>query len=148
MDDERGQPEGYLVAAASETAESIETVAIAQACFWSGERLIGTIDGVVATEAGWLDGREVTRVSYLPETISRKRLVRRAAELGVGDQLYTELGDYRAARESDQKKQLEGTPFAQLEMTPMQRTKTNAWARTDPASALAWLTPAQRDALP
>ena len=34
--------------------------AFAMACFWTGEYKLGKIDGVIKTETGWYDHREVT----------------------------------------------------------------------------------------
>ncbi|HZE57869.1 MAG TPA: hypothetical protein VE031_08445 [Chthoniobacterales bacterium] len=56
-------------------------------------------------------------------------------------------GTYRKAPADDQKKQIEGTPFARLQLSAEQATKVNAFAREDQAKALAWLTPAQREQL-
>ena len=43
---------------------SHDQAAFAMHCFWTGEYQLGRIDGVITTEAGWLDGREVTLVRY------------------------------------------------------------------------------------
>jgi hypothetical protein len=51
---------------------------------------------------------------------------------------------YRAAPASDQKKQLEGTSYARLRLTPEHGTKANAFVRVNPAKASEWLAPAQR----
>ena len=51
---------------------------------------------------------------------------------------------YRAAPASDQKKQIEGTPFARLKLSPQVATKVNAFVRIDPARALQSLGPTER----
>ncbi len=143
-----------------------ERVAFSQYCFWTGEMTFGQIDGVVRTEAGFLGGHEVTLVDYLPGRVSLADLVRKAKAGGVADQIHFSAGashpsaatlglgegapldrSYRPAPASDQKKQLEGTPFARLQLTPEQATKVNAFVRQNPAKALEWLSPAQRDQL-
>lgn len=53
-------------------------------------------------------------------------------------------GSYRAAPASDQKKQLQGTPFAGLDLTPEEATKVNAFVRTDPGRAAEALGTQQR----
>lgn len=157
----------YLVAAAVELDRPrIAEASFSQACFWTGERLLGAVPGVVGTEAGWLDGHEVTRVRYHRDRVSLEELVRHAAASGAADAVYLDEGDdrgraravgsslevrepssrYRKASASDQKRQIAGTPFAALELSPMQRTKVNAFARTDLDAALGWLTPDQRAA--
>lgn len=50
-------------------------------------------------------------------------------------------------RASDQKRQLRGTHFAVLELSPMQLTKVNAFAPSGAPAAVRWLTPKQRAAL-
>ena len=50
---------------------------------------------------------------------------------------------YRPADKADQKRQLSGTPFANLKLFPVQATKVNAFARTDLEKAMSWLSPRQ-----
>lgn len=143
-----------------------ERVGFAQHCFWTGEMKLGQIEGVTRTEAGFFQGHEVTRLDYDPARISLEQLARRAREAGVADRLHLPAGakvsgrsvagvkvgavldeSYRAAPASDQKKQLQGTAYAQLKLTPEQATKVNAFARSNPAKAADYLAPAQRVAL-
>ncbi|MEO7724599.1 MAG: hypothetical protein ABIU29_07930 [Chthoniobacterales bacterium] len=138
-------------------------VAFAQSCFWTGEVKLGQIEGVVRTEAGYFKGREVTLLEYAPERIALEDLIRQARKAGVADTVYLAAGSesagagvsngqaldqtYRAAPASDQKKQIEGTQFSRLRLSPEQATKVNAFAREDPSKALEWLTPQQREQL-
>ncbi|MGI9087843.1 MAG: hypothetical protein ACR2HH_08920 [Chthoniobacterales bacterium] len=135
-------------------------VAFAQSCFWTGEMKLGQIEGVVRTEAGFFKGREVTLVEYAPERIALEDLARQARQAGVADSIHLEAGSqgalagvsngppldrsYRAAPASDQKKQIEGTPFSRLQLSPEQATKVNAFARENAGKAWEWLTPEQR----
>ena len=104
-----------------------------------------------STEAGWLDGREVTRVTYDPEAISLDQLRQRAEAAGQADRVYDadRLAGYRTARASDQKRQLIRTP--QLQDVPalnaVQLTKINALWPRDREAALGWLSPRQRAAV-
>lgn len=151
---------------AGSATKTTARAAFAQYCFWTGEMQLGQIDGVVRTEAGFFQGREVTLVDYNPSRISLEQLVRRAKQAGVADRIHLpaaaqpggqELAGvaigaaldsgYRAAPGSDQKKQLEGTPYARLRLTPEQATKVNAFVRVNPAKAREWLTPSQREQL-
>ena len=105
-------------------------------------------------------------VEYDPARISLETLAARAKEAGVADHLHlltrsqfegsgiagVAIGapldrSYRTAPASDQKKQLEGTPYARLKLTPEQATKINAFVRVNPAKAREWLTAPQRAAL-
>ncbi len=154
---------GHL-AAQQETAAAnkpaTKRVAFAQSCFWTGEMMLGQIEGVVRTEAGFFKGREVTLVDYAPAQVTLEDLTRQARQAGVADTVYLDADSqrslkgvsieqlldksYRAAPASDQKKQLEGTPFAHLQLTPEQATKVNAFVRQDQDKAIGWLTPSQR----
>jgi hypothetical protein len=152
--------------AAASSAKEPARVAFAQYCFWTGEMKVGQIDGVLRTEAGYFLGREVTLVEYDPTRLSLELLAGRAKEAGVADRLHLPAGSrsagkslsgvligapldtsYRAAPASDQKKQLEGTPYASLKLTPEQATKVNAFVRVNPAKAREWLTEPQREVL-
>lgn len=151
---------------AATAKKTIERVAFAQYCFWTGEMELGQIEGVVRTEAGFFGGREVTLVDYDPGRISLEKLARQAKEAGVADRIHltadaklsgvslagVTIGapldrTYRTAIASDQKKQLEGTTFAGLKLNPEQATKINAFVRVNPAKAREWLAPAQREKL-
>jgi len=156
----------YLHTVAAEREPGLETSAYAMFCFWVGEVDLGLLDGVVSTEAGWFDGHEVTRVLYNPQQISLKTLSQNAhaarcaarkvytatpskspfiSNLPVG-QLTT---DYRAARASDQNRQMIGyeSVLNLQSLTEMQTTKVNAYIRSNPQKALAWLSPRQRETL-
>lgn len=120
---------------------STKRVAISQFCFWTGEMKLGAMDGVTCTEAGFLNGSEVTLVDYDPAKISLEELSRRAKEAGVASKVFTDWkSGYEKAPESDQKRQLQGTKYAKMDLTPEQATKVNAFARTDPKRADEFLT--------
>lgn len=125
-------------------------VALSQHCFWTGELVIGGIDGIIKTEAGWLGGKEVTLVHFDPKIVSEKEVISKAKAQSCANNVYRgkELNGYRTARESDQKRQLQGTRFDKIKnLTSHQRTKVNAFARTQPLEALRYLTPSQKKAL-
>ena len=66
--------------------ENIDDAAFGMYCFWTGEMNLGSIEGVVKTEAGFLDGREVTRVWYHNQALSLDELARqsRRSDLPTG----------------------------------------------------------------
>ena len=140
-----------------------ERVAFAQGCFWTGEMKLGALPGVVRTEAGFFAGNEVTVVDFDPAQTTLDQLVEAARRAGVATDVFAttpaqlaaaqRLGfpsarrldaSYATAPASDQKKQLQGTVFSALSLTPEQATKVNAFARTAPGEAMKWLTEAQR----
>ena len=150
-------PKSPAPAAAKSATKATARVALCQYCFWTGEKEIGAISGVLTTEAGFIGGREVTLVTYDPQSVKLEELVGQAVDANVATSIYLDdpqqlpgaqkLSGYRRAPESDQKRQLQGTVFAQLTLTPEQATKVNAFARSDPQAALRYLTPEQIDQL-
>ena len=67
----------YLIGLAQEyDYENIDDATFGMYCFWTGEMNLGSIEGVVKTEAGFFDGREVTRVWYHNQTLSLDELAR------------------------------------------------------------------------
>lgn len=146
-------------------AAGLSSAVFAMSCFWTGERVLGGVDGVLETEAGFLEGREVTKVLFDSRVVSFEKLLSAAAAGGCAQKVYTgtsadsaqvkraglpdgPLTDaYRIAPRSDQKRQIPGTVFSQLDLSPVQLTKVNAFARSEPENALKWLSPRQREVL-
>ncbi|MGJ8635038.1 MAG: VPGUxxT family thioredoxin-like (seleno)protein, type 2 [Luteolibacter sp.] len=136
------------------TSPATKKLALCQHCFWTGEMKIGAIEGVTTTEAGFISGREVTLVEYDPAKTSLQKIISKAKAENVATAIYLEnpaelpgsqkLTNYRPAPASDQKKQIQGTAFAKLTLTPQQATKVNAHARSNPNKALQYLTPTQK----
>lgn len=151
----------YLSAVAAEYDDSHHgSSAFAQHCFWVGEAKLGGLEGVVKTEAGWLEGREVTHVVYDREKTNLATIAKAAQAFECADKVYApkadlrvvssytngELtSDYRCAKDSDQKRQvMTWTALHKIPgLTAMQKTKVNALAG-DRAKALEWLSPRQR----
>jgi hypothetical protein len=152
----------YLSLLQAEHSTTLKSAAFSMYCFWTGEMKLGQIEGVVTTEAGFIGGNEVTLLRYDPRTISLAKLIEAAAKADCANAVYlppAELGDlpktrlqvaplrgYRPAPESDQKKQLTGTNASELNLTPGQSTKFNAWLHTNPQLASRYLSPPQRSA--
>jgi len=126
-----------------EDVAGIDTVVYPTHCFWEGECRFGTVDGVVSTRAGFADG-EVVEVTYDRGRIDRKALEKEARALG--DARPRPAGSFRLAPSSDQKYYLAGSPYAGLDMTPLQALRVNASLRdgTDPGR---WLSPRQRKSI-
>ncbi len=123
---------------------------------------------MISTEAGWLEGREVTLVNYHQDQLALPQLAERAAEVQCAQKVFAPtkqerqmlassptrlvvgtLDDrYRKAKPSDQKKQIQRWDLSGVPgLTPMQLTKVNAFAPDNRQQALSWLSPRQRQAL-
>ena len=155
----------YLETVAAEDRTKNHAVsAFAMHCFWTGEMELGKVDGVLSTEAGWTEGREVTRVVHDKEKITLQDLARKARNARCALKVYAPGKEanalknfptgqldarYRKASPSDQKKQLAYWSAIQRlpGLTQMQKTKVNAFIRSDRSKALQWLSPRQRRAL-
>ena len=120
-------------------------------CFWTGEKTIGQMEGVVNTLPGFMDGREVVQVEYDPAVISFPELVERAEKEQCASHVYTTtklqekqaaevVGTRSVSKESkfrldrEPKYYLSKTHYAYLPMTPLQAIKVNSaiGSRTSP----------------
>lgn len=135
--------------------------AFAMYCFWTGELKLGAFEGVITTEAGHYGGREVTLVTYDKSQLSLKGLLTQATAINCFDKAYvppnlvksaksytsspvgTLTRGYEKARSSDQKRQIRGTSYAKLNLSPAQATKVNSFARSNPQKAKSYLTKRQ-----
>ena len=149
-----------LKLAAAENSPRLRQAVFAMGCFWTGEMELGKIEGVVTTEAGFMEGREVALVRYDPGIIALPKLIAAAENVRCANAVHVPAAElqearatrlrigtisgYRTAPAADQKKQIPGTAVEKLGLTGAQATKVNAWIRTDPAKALGWLTASQR----
>lgn len=142
-----------------------KTAVLAMHCFWVGEARLGILDGVLATEAGFYDRREVVKVRYDPAKIDLKQLIVEAQKMECASGVYLAsandrkiaakiavhpvreftFANYRSAPASDQKRQLRGkSSLTKLVLTPMQWTKVNAVIGNGRIDDLPkWLTPRQ-----
>ncbi|MBK9270788.1 MAG: thioredoxin family protein [Saprospiraceae bacterium] len=57
-------------------------------CFWSGEKYYGSLDGVVATKAGFVEGNEVVEIEFNPSKIKLEKLVEHGHKNGQADKIY------------------------------------------------------------
>jgi hypothetical protein len=100
----------------------LETATFSMYCFWSGEGTFGQIPGVIATEPGFQDGKEVVRVQYNPNRVSRKELEKRTQPKGI--QACSGNTGFRQDREP--KYYLAQTAWRHVPMTTLQSTKANS----------------------
>lgn len=146
--------------------KKLRTAAFSMSCFWDGEAKLGSIEGVVETEAGWIDRHEVVRLTYDPSQIEWSDLVNQARAQGCANQIYAPDAEilaqtpkkfgafadlyqakaYRSARASDQKRHLLASKYRDFPLNPVQRTKINsALSLKDTKMISKWLSPTQRE---
>lgn len=104
-------------------------------CFWTGEKEIARMEGVLATEAGYMHGREVVKVSYDQSITDLNKISKNAAKVNCGDALYTnqkitggvptkKTGKYR--KDKEDKYYLRHTDYQYVPMTDLQKSKVNS----------------------
>lgn len=142
-------------------ADRLAVAHFAQRCFWVGEFELGKVDGVVATQAAFMGGREVTSVWFDPEQVSLLEVASYGYSRDVADVVFTndaglrmldgsnvaaaiiDDDSHRVAPKSDQKRQLKGVAgLSKLSIS--QLTKANSYLRSDFDRALDYLAPSQR----
>jgi peptide methionine sulfoxide reductase MsrA len=118
---------------ASESNQS-EEVYLSMYCFWTGEVEIADIPGVLGTEAGFMYGKEVVKVTYNKQNISLDEISEKAKSKGCADDVYGNLqknskvhvkpmSTYRKDRED--KYHLRKSKYKAIPMTELQKTKIN-----------------------
>ena len=125
------------------TAQEVEKATLSMYCFWTGEKEFGSLDGVVHTEAGFMDNREVVNVYYDPKVVSLSTLIESGKKVQCADQLYATnnhqkntgkfvLGDRRVKEitrftpDREPKYYLSKTAYRYLPMSQIQAVKANA----------------------
>lgn len=109
-------------------------------CFWTGEKQLGSKNGVLDTEAGFMGGHEVVKVQYDENEITNAQLTKFA---GLHD--FTSISEdhsYRPAT-NDEDYFLRHTDYKYLPLTPLQRTKINS-ALGNRKSGEKYLSPKQQ----
>lgn len=92
-------------------------------CFWTGEKELGSVTGVLNTEAGFMKGHEVVKVEYDPIVTPIQAL-----DAFAKQNKFTPLkadNSYRSAQ-SDEDYYLQHSKFKYLPLSLLQRTKINS----------------------
>ncbi len=134
----------------------VETATFSMYCFWTGEGHFGSTDGVVATQPGFMDGREVVQVSFDPAVVSYEKLIQSGKKASCADGIYYHTPTQKAVAEKtlgsravapksnfrsdgEPKYYLSKTLHRFVPMTPLQATRANALAgkRQNPEEVLS-----------
>jgi hypothetical protein len=110
-------------------------------CYWEGERDLGKIPGVVWSRTGMIGHDEVVEVHFDPTLIDAAGLTTRARKLSC----FRSVASTQPAlmEDSEQQHTLANHPeFANIPLTPLQRTKVNA-ALADHQDLTPFLSPTQ-----
>lgn len=108
---------------------------LAMYCFWTGEKELAKIDGIISTEPGFMNGHEVVKIEYNPYVTNLKEIVPIANKAKVADEVYVDenvklnvpvekTGSYR--KDKDDKYYLSRTAYRNVPMTDLQAAKVNS----------------------
>ena len=108
-------------------------------CFWSGEQHLGKAKGVLETQAGFMNGHEVVKVTYDPKSISYSALAKHAQ---TGNCAATPYHKGYSPSDRDHLFYLKRSDYQYLPLTALQKTKINS-ALGARQSAITYLSPKQ-----
>ncbi len=109
-------------------------------CFWSGEVHMGEIEGVLATESGFMNGAEVVKVSFDSDVVSKNELNNHGSKASITS---VEENNYRKS-EKDTNYQIKHSAFKYLPLSDIQKTKINT-ALGNGQDASIYLSPKQKN---
>ena len=135
---------GYVKILGSELSINYNTPNIKEAhykmyCFWTGEKQLGSQEGVLLTQAGFMNG-EVVKVKYNASKISKEEL----NTFAKANQMQTasNSGNFTWA-EKDEDYYLQHSKLKYLPLSQVQKTKINS-ALGNRKSPLTYLSPKQK----
>ena len=100
----------------------LQTATFSMYCFWTGEGVFGAIPGVIETEPGFQDGKEVVKVQFDPAVISRADLERQTQPKNMTSCAKNE--GFRIDREP--KYYLAQTDYRYIPMSSLQACRANS----------------------
>lgn len=108
-------------------------------CFWTGEKQLGASEGVLTTEAGFMSGREVVKVTYDKRKLDESTLDAYAKQNDFKP--IEKNNSYRPAS-NDEDYYLRHTAYKYLPLSNLQKTKINS-ALGKRQNATKYLSPRQ-----
>jgi len=107
-------------------------------CFWTGEAKLGQLDGIIASSPGFMNGREVVKITYDPKKVKTSEIDKLAKKNKFS--FVKNPSNFR--KDKDEQYHLKRTDFKYLPLTPIQRTKINS-AIADNENPDVFLSPTQ-----
>lgn len=100
----------------------LQTATFSMYCFWTGEGVFGTIPGVIETEPGFQNGKEVVKVQFDPAVTNRADLEKQTQPKNI--QACAKNDGFRSDREP--KYYLAQTLYRFVPMTTLQAARANS----------------------
>lgn len=108
-------------------------------CFWSGEKELGSIDGVLDVESGFINHSEVVKIKYDPKRINKEELNSVAKRNKF---VKVQNNDFKRSN-ADVHYYLQNSPYKYLPLTAVQQVKINS-ALGSGQSPIKYLSPTQK----
>ncbi len=116
------------------SAVDTDELVLGMYCFWSGEKTMAEIPGVIKSEAGFMNGKEVVKLVYDKDKVSSTTIVGKAKKARCADVVFSDnkrfkdvktnkTGTFR--RDKETKYYLFNSPYRSIPMTPYQQLKAN-----------------------
>jgi hypothetical protein len=80
----------FLVQELSANTGATETAYLSMYCFWTGEKKIAGIKGVLETQAGFMGGREVVKTTFDPTLVSYESLIKQAQAQSCASHIFSD----------------------------------------------------------
>jgi len=143
------------------SAKDLRETYLSMYCFWSGEKNLGKLDGVLSTQAGFMNGAEVVKVKYNADILEEENLISYAANKKCADGVFTnDRRELSAAKKLNIKTKKEGkfrpdnqpkyytynSDYKYVPMTNLQALKVNS-ALSNRLSPDEYLSPRQLELL-
>ena len=126
----------------SASEKGVEQTTLSMYCFWTGEKELGKIKGVVQTQAGFMDHQEVVNVFYDPSVVSLEEIIKEGSKSNCADRAYVNdvfekkkaektIGEKNVKNTSsfrpdkEPKYYLSKTDYRLVPMSPIQAVKIN-----------------------
>lgn len=105
-------------------------------CFWSGEKTYGKLNGVLSTNAGYMNGSEVVSIQYDPSKIGLEEIIEAGKKQNTADRIFTSENIKNSSipihkpntfrQDPETKYYLYKSDYKYVPMTSIQATKLNA----------------------
>ena len=83
-------PEYLNLLHSEHTVQDVRETHFSMYCFWSGEKNLGKLDGVLATKAGFMNGAEVVKIKYDADKLEEEELMAFAANQKCADGVFSD----------------------------------------------------------
>jgi hypothetical protein len=114
----------YLTLLEEEVIANKQELVLQMYCFWTGEKELGDLHGVIKTEPGYNNGAEVVKVNYDQNKITKESLTAAAKEKNVADKIHNDYTNYKV--DKDIHYYLKNSKYNVVPMTAIQATKINS----------------------